>query len=126
MTIDREALRGSALRLAPRLLGAVLVSDLGGTQVAVRLTEVEAYEGADDPASHAVRGLTARLEQLLDGTRRAVREPRRIVELARATRGRNRREHEAEAAQHHHRRSPGIGPVRSIAGALVFFGWMLD
>jgi len=60
MTIDREALRGSALRLAPRLLGAVLVSDLGGAQVAVRLTEVEAYEGADDPASHAFRGLTAR------------------------------------------------------------------
>src|SRR5690242_13524716 len=60
MTIDREALRGSALRLAPRLLGAVLVSDLGGAQVAVRLTEVEAYEGADDPASHAFRGLTGR------------------------------------------------------------------
>jgi DNA-3-methyladenine glycosylase len=48
------------LRLAPRLLGAVLVSDVGGARVAVRLTEVEAYEGVDDPASHAFRGLTAR------------------------------------------------------------------
>jgi DNA-3-methyladenine glycosylase len=60
VTVDRESLRGSALRLAPRLLGAVLVSDLGGARVAVRLTEVEAYEGADDPASHAFRGHTAR------------------------------------------------------------------
>jgi DNA-3-methyladenine glycosylase len=60
VTVDREQLRGSALRLAPRLLGAVLVSDVGGARVAVRLTEVEAYEGAEDPASHAFRGLTNR------------------------------------------------------------------
>jgi DNA-3-methyladenine glycosylase len=60
MTVDRDALAGSALRLAPRLLGAVLVSDVGGARVAVRLTEVEAYEGADDPASHAFRGRTRR------------------------------------------------------------------
>ncbi len=58
----RARLRVPALRLAPRLLGAVLVSDVGGAQVAVRLTEVEAYEGVDDPASHAFRGPTARNE----------------------------------------------------------------
>jgi DNA-3-methyladenine glycosylase len=60
VTVARERLAGSALRLAPRLLGAVLVSDIGGAEVAVRLTEVEAYEGVDDPASHAFRGLTPR------------------------------------------------------------------
>lgn len=48
------------MRLAPKLLDAVLVSEVGGLEVAVRLTEVEAYEGADDPASHAFRGSTRR------------------------------------------------------------------
>src|SRR5437763_15176827 len=44
------------LDVAPALLGAVLVHG----EVAVRLTEVEAYDGANDPASHAFRGRTAR------------------------------------------------------------------
>ena len=45
-----------SLEVAPRLLGAV-VAHRG---VAVRLTEVEAYDGADDPGSHAYRGRTDR------------------------------------------------------------------
>lgn len=60
--IDRARLAGPAVRLAPRLLGAVIVSDIGGREVAVRLSEVEAYEGGDDPASHGFRGRTARTE----------------------------------------------------------------
>jgi DNA-3-methyladenine glycosylase len=58
--LTRQLLTGAAVRVAPRLLGAVVTSDVGGVTVAVRLTEVEAYEGADDPASHAFRGRTAR------------------------------------------------------------------
>jgi DNA-3-methyladenine glycosylase len=46
------------LEVAPRLLGAVLRHD----GVAIRLTEVEAYDGANDPGSHAFRGPTARNE----------------------------------------------------------------
>jgi DNA-3-methyladenine glycosylase len=60
MTVDRGWLARPALAMAPRLLNAVVASDVGGVRVAARLTEVEAYEGVDDPASHAFRGRTAR------------------------------------------------------------------
>jgi DNA-3-methyladenine glycosylase len=60
VTVDRQWLARPALVTAPRLLDGVLVSDVGGHRVAVRLTEVEAYEGVEDPASHAFRGRTAR------------------------------------------------------------------
>src|SRR5690625_4079990 len=53
-------LSARGLDVAPTLLGAMLTSTLGGARVRVRITEVEAYEGADDPASHAYRGPTAR------------------------------------------------------------------
>jgi DNA-3-methyladenine glycosylase len=54
--VDRGALAGPAPEVAPRLLGAVLWRD----GVAGRIVEVEAYGGADDPASHAFRGPTLR------------------------------------------------------------------
>ncbi|WP_350274231.1 DNA-3-methyladenine glycosylase [Kribbella sp. HUAS MG21] len=56
----RSALDGSVLEVAPRLLGAVLRSTTDEGTVAVRLTEVEAYDGPNDPGSHAYRGQTAR------------------------------------------------------------------
>lgn len=52
----RATLAGPVLEVAPRLLGAVLRHG----DVAVRLTEVEAYDGSNDPGSHAYRGRTAR------------------------------------------------------------------
>ncbi len=48
------------LEVAPRLLGATLRHESADGAVAVRLTEVEAYDGADDPGSHAYNGMTRR------------------------------------------------------------------
>lgn len=52
----RDLLSGPVLEVAPRLLNAVVRHG----EVAVRLTEVEAYDGAGDPGSHAYRGRTRR------------------------------------------------------------------
>ena len=60
MAVARAALAKPSVEVARTLLGAVLVSTVGGAEVAVRLTEVEAYEGTEDPASHAFRGENAR------------------------------------------------------------------
>ena len=52
---------GSALEVAPALLGAVLSHTTPEGTVSVRLTEVEAYLGVgEDPGSHAHRGPTPR------------------------------------------------------------------
>jgi DNA-3-methyladenine glycosylase len=56
----RDILAGPVLEAAPALLGRLLVSDIGGERVSVVITEVEAYDGANDPASHAFRGETPR------------------------------------------------------------------
>ncbi|MBE7325213.1 DNA-3-methyladenine glycosylase [Nocardioides sp. Y6] len=49
-----------SVAVAPELLGCLLTSRTPDGEVTVALTEVEAYEGADDPASHAFRGSTRR------------------------------------------------------------------
>ena len=54
--LDVDTLAGPADQVAPLLLGAVLRHG----EVAVRITEVEAYAGPRDPASHAFRGPTPR------------------------------------------------------------------
>ncbi|GAA1996926.1 DNA-3-methyladenine glycosylase [Microbacterium ulmi] len=61
----RADLLGLPVEVAPRLLGGLLTTIVGGEPVAVRLTEVEAYHGLGtgdrpDPGSHARMGPTAR------------------------------------------------------------------
>jgi DNA-3-methyladenine glycosylase len=48
--------------VAPDLLGRILVRTTPDGPIAVRLTEVEAYDGPNDPGSHAFRGPTPRNE----------------------------------------------------------------
>src|SRR5690554_1279300 len=56
MSFDRSLLARPSIEVAPLLLGATL----HGRGVSVRITEVEAYMGADDPGSHGFRGKTNR------------------------------------------------------------------
>ncbi|WP_133544538.1 DNA-3-methyladenine glycosylase [Microbacterium sp. BK668] len=61
----RDDLVGLPVDVAPKLLGGILRTEVGGEEVAVRLTEVEAYHGLGtgvvaDPGSHARMGPTAR------------------------------------------------------------------
>jgi DNA-3-methyladenine glycosylase len=58
--LPREFLAGTGPEVAPGLLGCVLEHQTADGLVAVMLTEVEAYAGETDPASHAYRGETRR------------------------------------------------------------------
>lgn len=58
--LDRAFFDRPVLEVAPDLLGRVLTHTTATGLVAVRLTEVEAYDGAHDPGSHAYRGRTPR------------------------------------------------------------------
>jgi DNA-3-methyladenine glycosylase len=51
-----DLLAGDPVEVAPQLLNKVLACD----SVAGRIVEVEAYRGAEDPASHAFKGATRR------------------------------------------------------------------
>ena len=56
----RDFFARTAPDVAPDLLGCLLTSRSQEGSVTLRITEVEAYAGSRDPASHAYRGQTAR------------------------------------------------------------------
>jgi DNA-3-methyladenine glycosylase len=58
--IPRDFFARPSVEVAPDLLGCVLEHETADGLVAVELTEVEAYAGRSDPASHAYRGKTKR------------------------------------------------------------------
>ncbi len=61
--LDRAELAREPLEVAPQLLNALVLAEgrVG------RIVEVEAYAGAEDPASHAYRGRTARNAAMFEG-----------------------------------------------------------
>ncbi|WP_211217113.1 DNA-3-methyladenine glycosylase [Agromyces italicus] len=61
VTPDRAFFEQDPVQLAPLLLGAVLSFAAPDGEVAIRLSELEAYRGVgEDPGSHAFRGRTPR------------------------------------------------------------------
>lgn len=60
MTLDRSFLLAPSFEVAPRLLGSLLTVESPEGIVRLRVTEVEAYHGSEDPGSHAFRGKTIR------------------------------------------------------------------
>lgn len=60
MPLSREFFDRPVLEVAPDLLGRVVVRTTPDGPIVLRITEVEAYDGGNDPASHAYRGPTAR------------------------------------------------------------------
>lgn len=60
VSVCRSFFQDDVLDVAPSLLGAVLRRRGPEGTVALRITEVEAYGGSQDPGSHAYRGSTRR------------------------------------------------------------------
>jgi DNA-3-methyladenine glycosylase len=58
--LPQECYAGAVLEVARRLLGKVVAHRTAEGLTAGAIVEVEAYGGADDPASHAYTGQTAR------------------------------------------------------------------
>lgn len=60
--LDKSFFERSVVTVARELLGTFLVSKIGKREVALMITETEAYDGLHDRASHASKGRTARTE----------------------------------------------------------------
>ncbi|MFF4897718.1 DNA-3-methyladenine glycosylase [Streptomyces sp. NPDC001068] len=60
--LQRDFFDRPVLEVAPDLLGRVVLRTTPEGPIAVRITEVEAYDGPNDPGSHAYRGRTPRNE----------------------------------------------------------------
>ncbi|MEV6568942.1 DNA-3-methyladenine glycosylase [Streptomyces kronopolitis] len=60
MPLTRDFFARPVVEVAPDLLGRTLLRNTPDGPIELRLTEAEAYDGENDPGSHAYRGRTAR------------------------------------------------------------------
>ena len=60
--LTKEFFIRDVLTVAPELLGKILVCKVGDEFLRYRITETEAYRGAEDLACHACKGRTSRTE----------------------------------------------------------------
>lgn len=60
MTLARRFYQRPTVQVAKDLIGKMLVRSVSGRRLAGVIVETEAYGHADDPASHACRGMTSR------------------------------------------------------------------
>ena len=64
MKLPKDFYTRDVLTVAPELLGKILVNKVGEEYLRYRITETEAYRGAEDLACHACKGRTARTEAM--------------------------------------------------------------
>lgn len=58
--LNKKFFAGNTLKVAENLLGKYLVRKIGAKEIALKINEVEAYDGFEDKASHAHKGKTER------------------------------------------------------------------
>ena len=62
MIIKPEFFKRDATEIAPELIGKLLVREIDGEIIKLRISEVEIYKGENDTACHAHKGRTKRTE----------------------------------------------------------------
>ena len=62
MIIKPDFFKRDAIEVAPELIGKLLVREIDGEIIKLRISEVEIYKGENDTACHASKGRTKRTE----------------------------------------------------------------
>ncbi len=60
--LSKEFYKEDPVKLAPKILGKIIVRKLNNSYLVGKIAEVEAYRGRDDQAAHSYKGKTKRTE----------------------------------------------------------------
>ncbi|MDO8530260.1 MAG: DNA-3-methyladenine glycosylase [bacterium] len=64
--LEKDFFNRDTATVARELLGKFLVRKMGNQEMSAMITETEAYDGPEDKASHASKGMTKRTEIMFD------------------------------------------------------------